>query len=103
MYDSFRSSEAELTDTVAHLQVEVEALKSAGSAGYIPVAFTSTKVPKFSGETNWDQYRQVFDRPVEWVGRRYGRPTTLVSSGGGRIKRRPVGARGEKGHAGWTS
>ena len=25
-----------------------------------PVAFTSTKVPKFSGVTSWDQYRQVF-------------------------------------------
>ena len=29
-----------------------------------PVAFTSTKVPKFSGETSWDQYRQVFDAIV---------------------------------------
>ena len=29
-----------------------------------PVAFTSTKVPKFSGETSWDQYCQVFDAIV---------------------------------------
>ena len=33
-----------------------------------PVAFKSTKVPKFSGVTSWDQYRQVFDASVEWVG-----------------------------------
>ena len=26
-----------------------------------PAAFTSTKVPKFSGVSSWDQYRQVFD------------------------------------------
>ena len=29
-----------------------------------PVAFTSTKVPKFSGGTSWDQYCQVFDAIV---------------------------------------
>ena len=29
-----------------------------------PVAFTSTKVPKCSGGTSWDQYRQVFDAIV---------------------------------------
>ena len=59
-------------DTVAHLQLEVEALtfvQSGPSALAMqtlpvqskPVAFTSTKVPKFSGVTSWDQYRQVFD------------------------------------------
>ena len=30
-----------------------------------PVAFTSTKVPKFSGVTSLDQYRQVFDAIVQ--------------------------------------
>ena len=25
------------------------------------MVFTATKVPKFSGVTSWDQYRQVFD------------------------------------------
>ena len=30
-----------------------------------PVAFASTKVPKFSGATSWDQYRQVFDAIVQ--------------------------------------
>ena len=30
-----------------------------------PVAFTSTKVPKFGGVTSWDQYRQVFDTIVQ--------------------------------------
>ena len=62
-------------DTVAHLQLEVEALKFVQSAPQAlakktlpalskPVAFTSTKVHKFSGETSWDQYRQVFDAIV---------------------------------------
>ena len=62
-------------DTVAHLQLEVEALKFVQSAPPAlakrtlltlskPVVFTSTKVPKFSGETSWDQYRQVFDAIV---------------------------------------
>ena len=31
-------------------------------------AFTSTKVPKFSGVTSWDQYRQVFDAIVRSSG-----------------------------------
>ena len=26
-----------------------------------PAAYTTTKVPKFSRATSWDQYRQVFD------------------------------------------
>ena len=59
---------------MAHLQLEAEALKFVQSAPPTlpvrtlpvpsirskPVAFTST-VPKFSGVTSWDQYRQVFD------------------------------------------
>ena len=72
MYDSIRSPEADLMDTVAHLQLEVEALKFVQSGTSTlnmktlpvqskPVAFTSTKVPTFSGVTSWDQYRQVFD------------------------------------------
>ena len=59
-FDSHRLQEAELVDTVAHLQLEIEALKLEQSAppGLAmktrstlskPVAFTSTKVPKFSG------------------------------------------------------
>ena len=69
--DPQRSLEADLMVTVAHLQLEVESLKFVQSAPPAlakrtlpalskPVAFTSTKVPKFSGETSWDQYRQVF-------------------------------------------
>ena len=27
-------------------------------------AFTMTKVPRFGGTTNWEQYRQVFDAIV---------------------------------------
>ena len=63
-HDSHRSPEADLMDMVAHLQLEVEALKFVQSAPPVlskPGAFTSTKVPKFSGETSWDQYRQVLD------------------------------------------
>ena len=73
--DAQRSLEADLMDTVAHLQLEVEVLKFVQS---VPpalakrtlstlsklVAFTSTKVPKFSGETSWDQYHHVFDAIV---------------------------------------
>ena len=71
-YDPIQSSEAELMDTMAHLQLEVEALKF-GQLGKStlarqtspvrskPVVFTSTKVPKLGGMTSWDQYRQVFD------------------------------------------
>ena len=73
--DSQRSPEADLMDTVVHLQLEVEALKFVQSAPPAlakrtlltlskPVVFTSTKVPKFGGETRWDQYRQVFDAIV---------------------------------------
>ena len=60
---------------MAHLQLEVEVLKcvqsrlSMSATKALPVqskpaAFTSTKVPKFSGVTSWDQYRQVFDAIV---------------------------------------
>ena len=68
---------------VAHLQLEVEGLqcvqagpstpakkalsvhskpaaKKALSVQSKPAVFTSIKVPKFSGVTSWDQYRQVF-------------------------------------------
>ena len=71
VYNSYRSPEADLMDTVAHVQLEVEALKFVQSGPSTldmktllvqskPVAFTSTKVPKFSEVTSWDQYRQVF-------------------------------------------
>ena len=74
-YDPIQSSEAELMDTVAHPQLEVEALKF-GQLGQStlarqnspvwsnPVVFRSTKVPKFGEVTSWDQYRQVFDAIV---------------------------------------
>ena len=63
-------------NTVAHLQLEVEALKCVQSGPSTldmktlpvqskPVAFASSKVPKFSGATSWDQYRQVFDAIVQ--------------------------------------
>ena len=57
-------------DTVAHLQLEVEALRF-GHLGQTlggqtspvrsePVVFTSTKGLKFAGVTSWEEYR-VFD------------------------------------------
>ena len=67
-----RGPEALLMDTVARLQLEVEAMKS-GTSGHQTlggvtspvqsrsVMFTSTKVPRFAGVTIWEQYRQVFD------------------------------------------
>ena len=77
--DPTRSPEAELMDTVAHLQLEVDALRF-GQLGQTfggqttpvrskPVVFTSTKVPKFAGVTSWEQYRHYCT--VEWVGRCY--------------------------------
>ena len=56
-------------DTVARLQLEVEAMKFGHSTlgrptslvWSKPVVFMSTKVPKFAGVTSWEQYRQVFD------------------------------------------
>ena len=64
-----------LTDTVAHLQIEVEDLRSDSMfnhAGETPSSpqrsrrtiFTLTKVPRFAGTTSWEQYRQVFDAIV---------------------------------------
>ena len=48
-------------DTVARLQLEVEALPVQSK----PVVFTSTRVPRFAGVTNWEQYIQVFDA-IAW-------------------------------------
>ena len=89
LFDLHRPPEANLIDTVAHLQLEVDALKfvqsgPSTSATKVPpvqskrAAFTSAKVLKFSGMTSCDQYRQVFLILLlgQWVGRRYGRPTT---------------------------
>ena len=69
-YDPVWSPAAVLMDTVAHFQLEVEALKceqftrQTSTVRSKPAVFTSIKVPKFSGVTGWDQYRQMF----EWVG-----------------------------------
>ena len=73
--DFHRPQQADLMDTVAQLQFGIYALKfvqpgqSTSAKGTPPVqskpvAFTSMKVPKFSGVTSWDQYRQVFDAIV---------------------------------------
>ena len=78
-YDSHRSPEAELIDMVAHLQLEIETLMFEQSAPSAlakktrptlskPTAFTSTKVPKFNGDSSWDQYHQVFDAIVRSIG-----------------------------------
>ena len=67
-----------MTDSVTHLQLEVEVLKQSKPSklpqrGLLvqpkPVAFTSTKVPRLSGTSSWDQYRQVFDAIVRSKGR----------------------------------
>ena len=66
---------ADLMDTVARLQNEIYALQLAPPvlltpdtwnppARPMPAAFTTMKVPKFSGSTSWDQYRPVFDAIV---------------------------------------
>ena len=110
VHDFDRSPEADVIDTVAHLQLEVEALKFVQAAPLAltwrtlpvlskPVAFTSTKVPKLSWGTSWDQYRQVFDAIVRFNGSD-DHPTTLVPPGRRRIECGPAGARGGKGHAG---
>ena len=76
-YDLVRSPEAVLMDTMVHLQLEVEALmcEQLGQLTLArqtlpfrskPAVFTSTKVPKFSGVTSWDQYRQVFVQSNGW-------------------------------------
>ena len=70
--DSTQTPEAVLMDTVAHLQLEVEAMKlgppvhqtlgrPTSSVQSKQVVFTHTKVPRFAGVTSWEQYRQVFD------------------------------------------
>ena len=64
-----------LTDTVTHLQREMNELRSDSlfnHTGETPTSpqrsrwttFTSTKIPKFAGVTSWDQYRQEFDAIV---------------------------------------
>ena len=66
-------------DIVARLRNEVDTLKLAPPvpptpatwtqpARPRPATFTTTKVPKFSGSTSWDQYRQVFDAMVRLNG-----------------------------------
>ena len=76
----FRSPQrANLEDTVAQLYNEIYALKHAPPglstsstwappARPNPAAFTTTKVPKFSKVTSWNQYRQVFDAIVRLNG-----------------------------------
>ena len=75
LYDFHMSPEADLMDTMTQLQLEVDALKFVQSGPSMlatetppvqskPASFTATKVPKFSGVTSWDQYRQVFDAIV---------------------------------------
>ena len=44
------------------------------------MTLTSTKVPKFSGVTSWEQYRQVCT--IKCMGRRYSCPTVVISLGG---------------------
>ena len=71
LYDNI-PPEADLMDTVMQLQLVVDVPKfvQSGPSTSVtkappvqskPEAFTSTKVPKFSGVTGWDKYRQVFD------------------------------------------
>ena len=112
--DPTRSPEARLMDTVARLQL-VEALKfgqlgrstSGGQTSPFrskPVVFTSTKVPKFcwSDKLGTIPTSVWGDRTVEWVGRRYGCSAAVVLPGGRRVKRDPVGTRGEASHADQT-
>ena len=64
-----------LVDTVARMQrdladlrAENRLLRTPGVPPVVPtprkVAFTTTKVPRFSGTTSWEQYQQVFDAIV---------------------------------------
>ena len=68
----FRSPGAVLVDTVGHLQLDMEELRadslchqtwSGPTSPRQPrqTTFTSTKVPKFTGVSSWEQYRQFFD------------------------------------------
>ena len=61
-----------LVDTVARMQQDLADIRAENrllrTPGVPPVvrtprqaAFTTTKVPQFSGTTSWEQYRQVFD------------------------------------------
>ena len=113
VYDFDRSPKAELMDTVAHLQLEVEALMFVQSVPPAlamrtltvpskPVAFTSTKVPKFSGVTSWDQYRQVFYAIVRSNGWDDTMVALLLTSGRGCIECGPVCAGSKKSHVGRT-
>ena len=71
------SQDAALMDTVARLQLDMEELRAGSRSRGTPpldiwisqgpprqVALTSTKVPRFSGVTSWEQYKQVFDAIV---------------------------------------
>ena len=55
------------------MRAESQFLRTPGVPPVVPtprhVVFTSTKVSRFAGKTNWEQYRQVFDTIVlsnEW-------------------------------------
>ena len=69
------SPENILIDTVARLQRELadiraesRQLRTPGVSPVVPTprqaAFTTTKVPRFTGTTSWEQYRQLFDAIV---------------------------------------
>ena len=85
--DPIRTPENVLMDTVACLQLEVEAMKC-GTPGHQtlvrptwpvltkPVVFTSTRVPKFAGVTSSEQYRHVFDAIAQSNG--WGDATTAL-------------------------
>ena len=73
--DLIRSPGAVLVDTVARLQLDMEELRADSLCHQTwggptsprrsrQMTFTSAKVPKFSGITSWEQYRQVFDAIV---------------------------------------
>ena len=75
VYDYCRQQQANLMDTVVQLQFKIDVVKSVqpgqsmSATGILsvqpkPAAFTTTKVPRFSGVINWEQYRQVFDSIV---------------------------------------
>ena len=82
--DLSQAPAAVLMDSVAHLQLEVAAMKAGtpdhqmiggptSPVRHKPVVFTSTKVPRFAGVTSCDQYRQVFDAIAQsngWMTRR---------------------------------
>ena len=66
------SPDAALMDTVAHVQLDLDEMRTESRRLRTPggrdspsqprqVAFTSTKVPRFGSVTSWEQYQQVFD------------------------------------------